>query len=498
MPARSQDSEGSAGLGPAEPLHSGDQDPGEPASGEPADAGPGPVGAEPGPAVTEPPPAGTEPEPIVMEPAEAAEARPARHGAPGRFSRGRASYRRWRRSRPFWGGLIALLGGAEIALSERIPLAIVVHLGAQGIAGLLVPVVLMLCAVLLWFNPAQRLFYSILAVLSALGSFITSNLGGFILGGLLGIVGGCLAFAWVPGDERHRGPAREGEPGEGTGPAEGPDDRPSEGLALFLDDRPADGEREGYGPPESGTALHAVPVPLGLAILGPMLHPLFSTFLVSLGFLVPAVTVNTGTGTSPSAGTAVTLTSPSPSPSPATSTSSSSSPSPSPTLSPSPTASPSSADPSASPSSEPQRVRKLAAAPALAVSQAQSNLTAGSAHLAGLSYDGVAKVPTADGGSVAMLKFSMSSMTLSDGTKLTISEGGVTTVTSSPSLDFTGNIVLYTTKISGNLLGIPFTYTPDSPPPLLLPDMDFTNVETDQPFAMVGALAADGVHTSAR
>jgi hypothetical protein len=128
-------------------------------------------------------------------------------GAAGRprggwFRRARMGFRGWRRTRPFWGGLIALLGGIEILLSERAPVAVVVHLGAQGLAGYVVPVVLVLCALLLWFNPAQRIFYSILAVLAALASFITSNLGGFVLGMLLGIVGGSLAFAWVPTGHR--------------------------------------------------------------------------------------------------------------------------------------------------------------------------------------------------------------------------------------------------------------------------------------------------------
>jgi uncharacterized protein DUF6114 len=112
-------------------------------------------------------------------------------------SRRRGRWRHWRRSRPFWGGLLVLLGGGWILLTEHPPLRMVIHLGMQGFAGLALPIVMVLCGLLLWFNPAQRLFYSILAVLLSLGTWITSNLGGFLIGMLLGIIGGSLAFGWT-------------------------------------------------------------------------------------------------------------------------------------------------------------------------------------------------------------------------------------------------------------------------------------------------------------
>ncbi|HEX6684279.1 MAG TPA: DUF6114 domain-containing protein [Candidatus Limnocylindrales bacterium] len=48
------------------------------------------------------------------------------------------------------------------------------------------------------WNPSQRLCYSIMALVMSLATLITSNLGGFLLGLLLGLVGGSLAFAWNP------------------------------------------------------------------------------------------------------------------------------------------------------------------------------------------------------------------------------------------------------------------------------------------------------------
>jgi hypothetical protein len=109
----------------------------------------------------------------------------------------RQSFRIWRRTRPFWGGLLVTSGACEILLSEQGPLSLVIHIGIQGLAGYLIPVMLLLCGILLWFSPAQRAFYSLLAIVLALGSWVTSNLGGFFIGMLLGLVGGALAFAWT-------------------------------------------------------------------------------------------------------------------------------------------------------------------------------------------------------------------------------------------------------------------------------------------------------------
>ena len=117
-----------------------------------------------------------------------------------RLRRGAAAFSRWRRSRPFWGGLLVIFGAAVILLSERGPLPLIVHIGLQGLAGYLVPVVMLLAGLLLLFHPAQRIFYSLIAVIFSLGSWITSNLGGFFIGMLLGVVGGSLAFAWVVRD----------------------------------------------------------------------------------------------------------------------------------------------------------------------------------------------------------------------------------------------------------------------------------------------------------
>jgi len=118
--------------------------------------------------------------------------------AQSRVRKAPSAWRRWRTSRPFWGGLLVSLSGAEILLAVKAPLPVVLHVGMQGLVGYLVPVVLLLCGILLLTNPAQRLFYSTIAAVLTLASWATSNLGGFFLGLILGLLGSALAFAWTP------------------------------------------------------------------------------------------------------------------------------------------------------------------------------------------------------------------------------------------------------------------------------------------------------------
>ena len=114
-------------------------------------------------------------------------------------------------------------------LSELASLPLVIHIGLHGLASYLVPVLLLVCGLLLWFHPPLRTLYSVLAILLALGSWITSNLGGFFAGMLLCLIGGSLAFAWVSGGDRRTGTHRGGRE----------DKEPPAGLDLMLGEPPA-------------------------------------------------------------------------------------------------------------------------------------------------------------------------------------------------------------------------------------------------------------------
>ncbi|MFE9248500.1 DUF6114 domain-containing protein [Streptomyces sp. NPDC007088] len=118
-------------------------------------------------------------------------------------------FRGWRRGRPFWGGLLVLLGGAEILLSEQASVSVVLKAGAESLAGYVLPVLMVVCGLLILLNPLHRLFYSVIAVLCSLATWITSNLGGFVIGMLLGVLGSSLAFGWLPDQEPRRWRGRD-------------------------------------------------------------------------------------------------------------------------------------------------------------------------------------------------------------------------------------------------------------------------------------------------
>jgi Family of unknown function (DUF6114) len=171
----------------------------------------------------------------------------------GRVRSGWLAWRRWRRSRPFWAGILLVLSGAELLL---IPLPIhsmglILHVGTGGVLGILIGALLIACGLLLWFNPAQRVFYAVVAVLLALAALIATNLGGFIVGTLLGVLGGSLGFGWTP-VSAPRGPGwrpRWLRPGRHSAGG-------SAGLALILgrsardaDDRPDESDLLGEADP---------------------------------------------------------------------------------------------------------------------------------------------------------------------------------------------------------------------------------------------------------
>jgi len=119
-----------------------------------------------------------------------------RHAAGG-LRRGWDGFRRWRRARPFVGGLLIVLAGAEIFLSTQLDLGnIRVQMGIEGFQAVLIPIVLALLGVLAIVMPAHHVFYGVIALVVAVYSIIGVNLGGFFAGMLLGAVGGVLVAAW--------------------------------------------------------------------------------------------------------------------------------------------------------------------------------------------------------------------------------------------------------------------------------------------------------------
>jgi hypothetical protein len=141
--------------------------------------------------------------------------------------------------------------------------------------------------------------------------------------------------------------------------------------------------------------------------------------------------------------------------------------------------------------------KNASADPGLVASAATEVLIAGSATLAHFAYAGNVTLPVGGGGSVSMMKFTADSITLAGGVTDTVTQGGTTTVTSSPALAFSGGVTLYATKLTGSLLGVPLTFTPSTVSAVLLTiasvltsgaTITMTNVTTDQPIVIAGAL----------
>ncbi|MBE4735458.1 MULTISPECIES: DUF6114 domain-containing protein [Streptomyces] len=111
----------------------------------------------------------------------------------------------WRGSRPFWAGLLVLLGGFPIMYLPYANLQIghlTLAMSTTGGAGsLIIGVLLVVLGVSLWFQRHVRTFAGTAAILLALVSIPVSNLGGFGVGFLLSLIGGALAIAWAPGHE---------------------------------------------------------------------------------------------------------------------------------------------------------------------------------------------------------------------------------------------------------------------------------------------------------
>lgn len=111
----------------------------------------------------------------------------------------RSAFRAWSRRRPFLGGTLIALAGAEMFFSGQLDIGkIHVQVGIEGLQATIIPVLLVLLGVLAVTMPVHRIFYGVLALAVSVYSLIGVNLGGFFIGMLLGAVGGVLVVSWMP------------------------------------------------------------------------------------------------------------------------------------------------------------------------------------------------------------------------------------------------------------------------------------------------------------
>ncbi|MFD9501392.1 DUF6114 domain-containing protein [Streptomyces sp. NPDC060035] len=112
-------------------------------------------------------------------------------------------FRDWRHTRPFWAGLLTALGGGPIAYLPYANLKIghltLAMATTAGAGSLIIGVLLITLGLTMWYHHIVRVFAGVATILLALVSIPVSNLGGFLIGFLLSMVGGCLALSWAPG-----------------------------------------------------------------------------------------------------------------------------------------------------------------------------------------------------------------------------------------------------------------------------------------------------------
>ncbi|SCK55062.1 DUF6114 domain-containing protein [Streptomyces sp. WMMB 322] len=119
------------------------------------------------------------------------------------FGQKRSSFRDWRGQRPFWGGLLTLLAGIPIMYIPYHNLtlgSLTIRMSTTAGAGsLIIGALLIVLGLTMWFQPHSRVFAGIAAILLCLVSLVVSNFGGYMIGFLLGLIGGALGVSWGPG-----------------------------------------------------------------------------------------------------------------------------------------------------------------------------------------------------------------------------------------------------------------------------------------------------------
>ncbi|ROS76491.1 DUF6114 domain-containing protein [Cellulomonas sp. PhB143] len=511
-------------------------------------------------------------------------------GTPGPAMPGvRARFRTWRRGRPFWGGLLVLLSGVELFFSGQLDLGnLHVQVGVAGMQATIIPVVLVLLGVLLWTMPVHRVFYGVIAMVLAVYSIVGVNLGGFLVGMLLGVVGGVVAVSWlprrpavpddVPADGVAVAPAADASaapaPADDTAelpaaPAREPvlegtprhrSAEPSGVDALFPAVRGSTDGDDGAGRTDEtaeadGTAVSlpatvrpytaasrrtnawgAVAVVAGLATgLGGAGAPAAlhagslhaeGPLCTLLGPLCPSATdgsADDATGTATDEPTADPTDEPTEGPAedpapdapssgataapetgqddpatadeaqdPGTVDPSSSTPTSAPTAEATPS-------PTAAPTAEATPAPELEQTDAMPQPQlGEGSLTGDALRLTSSFYAGNTTLTRPDGSTVEVMTFTAKKVEVPGFSLDAVDAQGHGVLTTASTMSIETDVVLYCTRLAGRLLGIPVSYTPDSPPPSVIPLPSLTDPEIALVSNTGGTLTLADFHQALR
>lgn len=124
----------------------------------------------------------------------------------------RNAFARFRHSRPFVGSILAIIAGVEMFFSGQLDIGkIHIAVGIEGFQATIIPIAMILLGVLVMVMPQHRVFYGVIILAVSLYSLIGDNIGGFLIGMLLGSVGGIIIVSWMPRTVKEPAP----EPVEG-------------------------------------------------------------------------------------------------------------------------------------------------------------------------------------------------------------------------------------------------------------------------------------------
>ncbi|MFJ9773419.1 DUF6114 domain-containing protein [Kitasatospora sp. NPDC101157] len=120
-------------------------------------------------------------------------------------------WRDFRRTRPYWGGKLAMIAGVPILYFPYAHLTFggltIAMSTTAGAGSLIIGVLMIILGLTAWFQPAVRVFAGIATILLTLVSIPVSNLAGFGLSLLPGLIGGGLMVSWAPLPEPAAEPA---------------------------------------------------------------------------------------------------------------------------------------------------------------------------------------------------------------------------------------------------------------------------------------------------
>jgi hypothetical protein len=323
----------------------------------------------------------------------------------GRWRRARSRFRAWRRSRPFWGGLVALLGAGELLLPDLAPVKVFLIQGVGAVATGATVVLVVAMVALTWMNVALRQVTGIIVVVLALAAFPLSNLGGFGVGSVLLLFGGSMMVAWVPKRVR-----RKKHPAPSTN---------ATAIALVL-------VMAGTAAVAAARPARADPSPVASA---------------------PDAPASGSPSASPSAGPSGSVSPSAPAASPSAS---------------------GSASPSPSASGAKPPVRPVALVDTV-VSADPAVVSADTMTVVTMVYRGVAVLHTATGAAVRALWIQADSVTFTPFHQVSdlVPDTRLDTDNATGAAELTGHVTLYVTELTGRRYGlVPIDYTPANPPPV--------------------------------